>query len=134
MKKMSCSLIVFNDRYIGHILLTEEYNGKLCLPNFYVEENENLLGCVKRIGKEFGITTHNELLTYIIEEKDNCTYIFICNTNDEFIDDEFRQWCLGNEENLNALDEPNELKQDLINKFKNGFLLDGTKEIIVEEK
>ena len=131
MKDTICSLIIFNENHIGHILL-KKYEEKLFLPNLYTSQNENLLECVKRIGKEvLGLETKNEILAYIIEEKEIRTYIFICNTNSE--PDSNDEWLLGSEETINSINEVELLKEDLIERFKNGFLLDGIRQIKVED-
>ena len=82
---------------------------------------------LEHLRESLKIKWSNELLNYIVNAKGVNEYIFIVATKEE---NDQLNWVLGSDtEKLGELKINSHLLNDLIERFKNGFVLDGTRYI-----
>lgn len=122
MKKNKVSVIIFNENHWGCLATLNNE-----LPRITLEEGQNLYQGLELLRESLGITWSNELLNYIVNAKDVNEYIFIVATKEE---NDQLNWVLGTDvEKLGELKINSKLLNDLTERFKNGFILDGTRYI-----
>lgn len=122
MKKNKISVIIFNENHWGCLATLNNE-----LPNILLEDEQNLYQGLEHLRESLKIKWSNELLNYIVNAKGVNEYIFIVATKEE---NDQLNWVSGSDvEKLGELKINSKLLNDLIERFKNGFILDGTRYI-----
>lgn len=122
MKKNKISVIIFNENHWGCLAILNNE-----LPNVLLEDGQNLYQGLEHLRESLGIKWSNELLNYIINAKDVNEYIFIVASKEK---EDNLTWVSGSDiEKMGELNINSKLLNDLMERFKNGFVLDGTRYI-----
>lgn len=122
MKKNKISVIIFNENHWGCLATLNNE-----LPNVLLEDGQNLYQGLEHLRESLGIKWSNELLNYIINAKDVNEYIFIVASKEK---EDNLTWVSGSDiEKIGELNINSKLLNDLMERFKNGFVLDGTRYI-----
>lgn len=122
MKKNKVSVIIFNENHWGCLATLNNE-----LPRITLEEGQNLYQGLELLRENLKIKWSNELLNYIIDTKDGTEYIFIVASKEK---KDNLTWVSGSDtEKLGELNISSKLLNDLMERFKNGFVLDGTRYI-----
>ncbi len=119
-KENKVSVIVFNENHWGCIATLNNE-----LPSIILAENEDLFEGLGRLRESLNIEWTNELLNYILNKPNTNEYIFIVSSKDT---EDKLEWVSGEDiEKLGELKISSWLLNDLLERFKNGFMLDGTR-------
>ena len=119
-KENKVSVIVFNENHWGCVATLNNE-----LPNILLAENEDLFEGLGRLRESLNIEWTNELLNYILNKPNTNEYIFIVSSKDT---EDKLEWVSGEDiEKLGELKISSWLLNDLLERFKNGFMLDGTR-------
>lgn len=122
MKKNKISVIIFNENHWGCLAILNNE-----LPNILLEDGQNLYQGLEHLRESLGIKWSNELLNYIVNAKDVNEYIFIVASKEK---EDNLTWVSGSDiEKMGELNINSKLLNDLMERFKNGFVLDGTRYI-----
>lgn len=122
MKKNKVSVIIFNENHWGCLATLNNE-----LPNVLLEDGQNLYQGLEHLRESLGIKWSNELLNYIVNAKDVNEYIFIVASKEK---EDNLTWISGSDaEKMGELNINSILLNDLMERFKNGFVLDGTRYI-----
>ena len=122
MRKNKVSVIIFNENHWGCLATLNNE-----LPNVLLEDGQNLYQGLESLRESLGIKWSNELLNYIVNAKDVNEYIFIVASKEK---EDNLTWISGSDaEKMGELNINSILLNDLMERFKNGFVLDGTRYI-----
>lgn len=118
--KNKVEVIIFNEDHWGCLATL---NGNI--PYIELGENEDLYEGLQRLKELLNIEWSNEVLNYILRDNTGAEYIFIVSSKGE---EEQLKWVPGGDvESLAELNIKEYLLNDLIERFKNGFLINGTR-------